>query len=311
MPIEFGLSLPAGPPKGQVNAWRDDLDAALPQLKGHFRSLWMTDHFIWGDNFTSWGDAPVYEAVTAMAYAAARWPDFEIGPMVLGQSYRNPAWMAKMGATLQALSHGRFIMAIGAGWKEDEYHAYGYPFPSPGTRVEQLADALEIITRMWKQPGPVSYQGTHYHIQDAYCEPRPDPVPPIIVGGGGRKTTRLAVRYADIWNMPDARFSEYAKRLEYIEAHCEAEGRDPATLRQSWFGRLVPGRTEAEALKRGVGKWTPANSFTGTPAQIVEQMGPFVEAGCDYYMVEVLGLPDPDVIGMVTEEIIPQVQALT
>jgi alkanesulfonate monooxygenase SsuD/methylene tetrahydromethanopterin reductase-like flavin-dependent oxidoreductase (luciferase family) len=310
MTVEFGLSLPAGPPKGQVGRFRADLDASLPHLKGHFRSLWMTDHFIWGEKFTSYGDAPVYEAWTVMAYAAARWPDFEIGPMVLGQSYRNPALLAKMGATLQALCDGRFIMAVGAGWKEDEYHAYGFPFPSPGTRVAQLEDTLEIIKRMWTQPGPVSYQGQHYSIRDAYCEPRPDPLPPIIVGGGGYKTTRLAVRYADMWSMPDAPFGEYAKRLAYIEEHCEAEGRDPATLRRTWFGRLVVGRTEAEALARGVGKWTPKNAFVGTPAQVVEQMGPFVEAGVDYYMVEVLGLPDPDVIGMVTEEVIPQVRAL-
>src|SRR4051812_12437151 len=114
MPVDFGLGLLAGPPKGQISKWMDDLDASIPQLAGHFKSLWMTDHFFWED-------APTYEAWTTLCYAAARWPQFDVGPMVLGQSYRNPAMLAKMGATLQALSNGRCIMAIGAGWKEDEY----------------------------------------------------------------------------------------------------------------------------------------------------------------------------------------------
>src|SRR5262245_23117603 len=102
MTVEFGLALPAGPPKGQLNRFTDDLDVILPQLQGHFRSLWMTDHFFWDDE-------PTHEAWTVISYLAARYPQFEIGPIVLGQSYRNPALLAKMGATLQTLSGGRFI----------------------------------------------------------------------------------------------------------------------------------------------------------------------------------------------------------
>lgn len=303
MTVEFGLSLPAGPPKGQVGKWMDDLDTSLPQLEGHFRSIWMTDHFFWEDK-------PTYEAWTVLAFMAARWPQFEIGPIVLGQSYRNPALLAKMGATLQTLCDGRFIMAIGAGWKENEYRAYGYEYPSAGVRIAQLKDALEILKRMWTQPGQVTYQGEHYQVVDAWCEPKPDPVPPILVGGGGKKTTRLAVQYADIWNMPDANWQAYSKRIDYIKAHCEDLDRDPATLRLSWFGRLVVGKTEQEALELGRGEWTPDNAFVGTPTQIVEQMRPFVEAGCDYYMTEVIGLPDPEVIELVLEEVLPQVREL-
>ena len=303
MAVEFGLSLPAGPAKDRVNEWIGDLETSLSQLGGHFKSVWMTDHFFWG------GD-PTYEAWTVLAYLAGRWPDVRFGPMVLGQSYRNPALLAKMGATLQRLSGGRFIMAIGAGWKEDEYHAYGYPYPAPEVRVGQLEDTLEILKRMWTLPGKVTYHGKYYSVTDAYCEPKPDPVPPILVGGGGRRTTLLAVRYGDMWNMPDTPFSEYAKRIEIIRQHCQTEGRDPATLRLSWFGRLAVGRTEAEALALGGGKWTPANAFVGTPLQVVEQMRPFVEAGVDFFMPIVLGLPNTDIAGMIVDEVIPQVQRI-
>jgi alkanesulfonate monooxygenase SsuD/methylene tetrahydromethanopterin reductase-like flavin-dependent oxidoreductase (luciferase family) len=303
MPVEFGLSLPAGPSKDRISEWMDDLDTGLTRLGDHFKSVWMTDHFFWGD-------APTYEAWTVLSYIAGRWPGMMFGPIVLGQSYRNPALLAKMGATLQLLSHGRLIMAVGAGWKEDEYHAYGYPYPRPGVRVEQLEDTLEILKRLWTEPGQVTYQGKHYSIKDAYCEPKPDPVPPILVGGGGRKTTRLAVRYAALWNMPDTPFSEYQKRLKIIEEHCEAEGRDPKTLRLSWFGRLVVGKTEAEALALSHGKWTSHNAFAGTPQQIIEQIGPFIEAGVDHFVVEIPGLPDPDIAGMVREDVIPPIQRM-
>ena len=299
MTVDFGLALPAGPARRQIGRWMDDLDTSLPQLAGRFRSLWMTDHFQWDDN-------PVYEAWTVLAFMAARWPQFEIGPIVLGQSYRNPALLAKMAATLQALCGGRLIMGIGAGWKEDEYHAYGYPYPSPGVRIAQLEDTLEILTRLWTQPGKVTYRGAHYSVIDAYCEPKPDPVPPTLVGGGGDKTTRLAARFAAMWNLPDAPFERYRERMAVLLRHCEDIGRDPATLRKTWFGRLAVGRTEAEALTLGYGKWTRANAFVGTPAQVVEQMGPFVAAGVDYFMLEVLGLPDPDVVGMVLEDVLPR-----
>ncbi len=292
--VSFGLSMVAGPPKGQISRWVDDLDASLPGLAGHFDALWMTDHFFWED-------APTYEAWTAMTYAAARWPAFKVGSIVLGQSYRNPALTAKMGATLQALTGGRFILGIGAGWKEDEYHAYGYPYPSPGTRVAQLEEALIIIKRLWTEPGKVTYHGQHYHIVDAYCEPRPQPMPPILVGGGGQKTALLAAKYADWWNMPDASFPVYNERLQVVKAQCAVAGRDPASLGLSWFGRLIVARSESAALALGGGSWTSHNAFVGTPGQVVEQIQQFVAAGVTYFVCEVLGLPDPDVIGMVLD----------
>ncbi len=296
MPVEFGLSLPAGPPKGQIDKWLTDLDAVVPRIKGHFSGLWMTDHFFWDGE-------PTYEAWTVLSFLAGRYPDFELGPVVLGQSYRNPALLAKMAATLQTLSGGRFIMGIGAGWKEDEYRAYGYPYPRPGIRVAQLEDTLVIMTRLWTEPGQVSYQGAHYQITDAYCEPKPDPVPPIIVGGGGRKTMRLAVRFGDGWNIPDASYDTYRDRLAILHGHCEELGRDPASIRKGWFGRLVVGRTEAEARARG-GRWMSDNAFAGTPDQVLAAMQRFVALGCEHFIVEVLDIDRPEVLGMVLEEVV-------
>ncbi len=301
MSIEFGLGLSKGPSIGQPNKWLSDIDAALPLLKSRFTSLWMTDHFFWGLD-------PTYEAWTVITYLTARYPAMKVGPIVLGQGYRNPALLAKMGATLQELSGGRFIMGIGAGWKEDEYHAYNYEYSRARVRLEQLEDALEIMIRMWTEPGKVTYQGKHYRISEAYCEPKPNPIPPILVGGGGETSMLLAAKYAQIWNLPDAPLSKYLERLTILKRQCERVGRDPATLRLSWFGRIVVGRTEPEAERRGKGEWTRQNAIFGTPEQIVEQMNAFVAAGCDHFIVDPLGLPDSDVIGIVMEEIIPSVK---
>ncbi|MDX2159697.1 MAG: LLM class flavin-dependent oxidoreductase [bacterium] len=298
--VDWGLALKAGPAKGNIAGWLTDIEAAVPQLQPHFQSLWMTDHFFWGDS-------PTHEAWTVMAYLAARFPTLKIGPMVLGQSYRNPALLAKMAATLQVLSGGNFIMGIGAGWKEDEYLAYGYEYPRPGIRIEQLEDTLEILKRLWTQPGQVTYRGKHYQVENAYCEPKPDPVPPIIVGGAGDKTMRLAAIHADMWNIPDAPYDRYAERAAKLRALCAEVGRDPASIRMSWFGRLGVGRTEAEALERGGGHWTSANAFMGTPGQVVDELNRFVALGCDYFMVEVLDVGNPDVVEMVMNDILPKV----
>ena len=294
MSVDFGLVLPSGPRKQHIHAWLDDLDTYLPGLAGRFKSLWMTDHFFWDDE-------PTYEAWTVMSFAAARWPQFSIGPMVLGQSYRNPALLAKMGATLQALSRGRFMMAIGAGWKEDEYHAYGYDYPAPSIRIDQLADTLEIVRRMWTEPGPISYQGRYYRIADAYCEPRPDPIPTIIVGGGGQKTMALAVRYADWWNLPDAQPAVYAQRVATLKELCDRAGRDPQSLRLTWFGRIAVAASEAAAVALSDGKWTRQNAVVGTPVQVIEQLQEFQALGVSYFMAEVLNITDAETRAMVDE----------
>ncbi len=298
MSVDFGLSLVFGPPPGEPERFVSDLVESLPQLGEHIRSLWMTDHFFW--NMT-----PTHEVWVVMSYLSAYFPTLSVGPMVLGQNYRNPALMAKMAATLQSLSGGRFIMGIGAGWKEDEYHAYNYPFPRAGIRLEQLEDTLEIFKRMWTEPDPVTYEGKHYSVHNAFCQPKPEPKIPIVVGGGGNKTMLLAAKYADMWNISDSTLDRFTEKTAVLKAHCEFIGRDWASIRKTWFGRVAVGRTEAEAEARGGTQWHRDNAFVGTPAQIVEQMNSFVKAGCSYFMIDILGLPDPAVLDMVVNEIMP------
>lgn len=305
MTIDFGLGLLFGPAVGQTDKWLSDIDASVSKLQGHFRSLWMTDHFFWQGE-------PTFEAFTVLSYLAGHFPDMEVGPMVFGQNYRNPALLALMAATLQSVSKGRFIMGIGAGWKEDEYRAYDYDFPSPKVRLEQLEDTLIIFKKLWSEPGQISYEGKQYKVVDAWCEPKPAKMIPILVGGGGATTMLHAARHADMWNLPDANINEYTDRLNILKRHLDTIGRDPSTMRYTWYGRLAIGKTQAEAEVRGnsrAEKYTKDNAFVGTAQQIIEQMAKFTAVGVDYFMLEIIDLPDEEVIGLVTEELMPKVQS--
>lgn len=304
MSVEFGLALVESHPKSTYTQWMDNLDIVLPQLAGQFKSLWMTDHLFWNEDYA-------YEVWTVLTWLAARWPQYDIGPMVLGQNYRNPGLLAKMAATLQQFSGGRFIMGIGAGWKEDEYKAFNYELPSAKIRLEQLDDTLEIFKRLWTQHGKVNYQGKHYKIEDAILEPKPLPPPPICVGVAGDRALAIAAKHADWWNISDVNIAKFKERAAILDQHCAAIGRDPQSIRRTWFGRVVTGRTESEIQTRAHSwkqPFTTENAFVGTPAQIVEQMSEFVAAGCDYFMIDVLGLPNQAIIDMVVNEIVPAVK---
>jgi alkanesulfonate monooxygenase SsuD/methylene tetrahydromethanopterin reductase-like flavin-dependent oxidoreductase (luciferase family) len=303
MAVQFGYVMTEGPAKGAPpESYFDLIDGVVADLGPALDSLWMTDHLMWGDE-------PTYEAWTTLAYVASRYPRLRVGPIVLGQSYRNPALLAKMAATLQNLSGGRLIFALGAGWKEDEYAAYGFDYPSGGTRIDQLEEALIICRKMWTEPGRVSYAGEHYTVQDAYCEPKPDPPPPVLVGGTGSKTMRVAARRADWWNMPDSGVEVCVELVDRLKHQCEAVGRDPSTLRLTWFGRLCVADTYDEAVALTGGKRTRENGIVGAPDQVIAQMRALVDLGVDYFMCMVPGLPDAERMRLLREEVLPAVGA--
>src|SRR5262245_11251185 len=188
--LKFGFCMPADIlDKARRATYVEDLDRALALVSGKFDSAWIIDHLQFGND-------DVLEGFTALTYLAARHPRLKFGHTVLCQSFRNPALLAKMGATLQFLSGARFILGLGAGWHEEEYQAYGYDFPSSGVRVAQLEETLKVIQALWKG-GPATFRGQYYQVTHAYCEPRPEPLPVIMVGAFRPKMLRLTARYAD------------------------------------------------------------------------------------------------------------------
>jgi len=300
--IEFGFILPAkAPPAHQSDDHVRDVNRALALAAGHFDSIWMIDHL---------HDVP--ESFTMLAWFAALHPSFHFGHTVVCQSYRNPALLAKMAATLQMLSSGRFTLGIGAGWHEAEYRAYGYDFPSNHVRVEQLDEALQIIKLMWLQDA-ATFTGEHHHILEARCDPRPDPIPRIMVGAFKPKMLRLAARHANEWNVSSTGIERYRQLAGEFGRACAEIGRDPATVTRSWGGGCFCARTQAEAEKMA-GDFNSheedANNFdfVGTPAQIVVQMQPFIDMGVTTFMLDCVGFPDLTPLQLVIDEVLPAVR---
>ncbi|UCE16325.1 MAG: TIGR03560 family F420-dependent LLM class oxidoreductase [Candidatus Bathyarchaeota archaeon] len=206
-----------------------------------FDSVWIYDHFFWeGDRDAETEQvSDLLECTTVMSALAALTRRVRIGSLVMCNSYRSPSLTAKIAATLDVISNGRLEFAIGAGWKENEYTAYGYSFPKPAVRIAQLREAVIIIKKMWTEEKP-SFTGKYYEIKDALCEPKPiqKPYPPIWIGGGGeRLLLKVVAELADGWNWYGSP-KECAHKLDVLRGHCANVGRDFDEIKKSWTGEL-------------------------------------------------------------------------
>jgi F420-dependent oxidoreductase-like protein len=253
--VKVGLTLPQGCDREFLGidpeeAWRSTVEIAQYAEESGFESLWIYDHFQ--------VDPPpepaiVFEPVVELASLAMVTDRARLGHLVLAAAYRNPALTAKMISTIDVISGGRAVLGIGAGWKEDEWIAYGYGFPDAATRLGILEDHLEIITRMF-QTGSASYQGRYAHVVEAIHEPKgvQEPRIPILIGGNGPKVTwRLAARFGDELNLDAMMPAEVAEAMPVIASRCEEIGRDPSTLPVSvhiWgnAGDVAPGGQRQE-----------------------------------------------------------------
>ncbi len=238
------------------------------------------------------------------------YPTLTFGASVICQSYRNPALLAKMVANLQLLTGGRFVFGIGAGWMEEEYRAYNYEFPRPGIRMDQLEEAILIAKQLWTQ-APASFEGKHYRIDNAYCAPQPDPIPPLLIGGGGEKRTlRLVAQYADWWNIPGGSLDNYAHKLDVLRQHCEAIGRDYDEILKTWSAEATAvAPTEAEAQHiAAASPYNNQDAIVGTPKQVAAQLQAFIDLGVDYLIVRVLDFPSTTGLELFAREVMPQLR---
>lgn len=202
----------------------------LPQTLPHFDSVWIADHFYGFDREKKEG---FLEGWTTLTWLAAKFPDVMLCHHVLGQGYRNPALTAKMAATLQVLTGGRFMLGIGAGWREDEYHSYGYDFPATSARLHQLEEVVQICRLMWTEEHP-TFTGTYFMIDDAAATPRPDLIPPICIGSSGEKIGLPIVgRNADIWNGAYKDDDDWRRKRDIVDAAAIDAGRNPSDIESS------------------------------------------------------------------------------
>jgi alkanesulfonate monooxygenase SsuD/methylene tetrahydromethanopterin reductase-like flavin-dependent oxidoreductase (luciferase family) len=215
--------------------------------------------------------------------------------------------VAKMGANLQQLTNGRFVMGIGAGWYEPDYTSYGWTFPAvPKVRLAQMEEAIKIILKMWHE-SPATFEGKYYQVKDAYCEPRPDPIPPLLIGAGGEQIAlRMVARYADWWNYCDTA-QAYAHKLSVLRSHCDAVGRDEREIVKTWDGlQITIAETEAEAWQiYENSKFRRRGAVVGTPAQVAEKLNAYIELGVTILFLRFDDFPCLNGMRLFNEQVAP------
>lgn len=303
--MRFGIFVPQG--------WRLDLVGIDPAAQwgvmrdlaqrfdanDAWESIWVYDHF---HTVPVPSEEATHEAWTLMSAFAASTSRIRLGQMCTAMSYRNPAYLAKVAATVDHVSNGRLEMGIGAGWYEHEWRAYGYGFPPPGERLGRLREGVEIFRQAWTT-GSATLNGKHYQVDGAIVRPLPVQeagIPLWIAGGGEKVTLRIAARYAQYTNFvgdPEG----FAHKSELLRGHCADLGTDfDAITRSSNFNAAV-GATEAEVRERLealIARWTPflgadkarqqvdewfaTSAAVGTPEQIVERLSEVKDLGLGY-----------------------------
>ncbi|WGW14089.1 LLM class F420-dependent oxidoreductase [Saxibacter everestensis] len=302
--MRFGMFIPQG--------WRLDLVGIDPsehwntmsKVAQHadaheeWESVWVYDHF---HTVPAPTEEATHEAYTVLSAVAATTSRVRLGQMCTCVSYRNPAYLAKVAATIDIISGGRMELGIGAGWYEHEWKAYGYGFPRAGERLARLDEGVQIIRQLWRD-GISSFTGKHYQTSGALCRPLPlqeGGIPVWVAGGGEKKTLRIAAEYGNYTNF-DGTLDGFRRKSEVLAQHCADVGRDPAEITRSANYIVIIGQTDAEVEHKierlndrikpflgpddqdQVNRWTSSRTAIGTPEQIVENLSALKAAGLGY-----------------------------
>jgi F420-dependent oxidoreductase-like protein len=259
-----------------------------------YDALWTSDHLLWDAHSAQRSCLEAWTLLTALASLTTT---LRLGTLVSCNSYRHPSILAKTVACLDNISQGRIDCGIGAGWKELEYRAYGIPFPPLGVRMAQLREAVQVLRRLWNHPH-ASFQGQYYTLEDATCMPKPlqKPLPLWIGGQGERKLLRLVAEEADGWNMVlGSTLEQVRHKMAVLQRHCDAVGRDIATIDTSLFVLTYVFDTEREFAQyladqaRLLGPNSTASldlarqlGLAGSAAQVTETLRRYLACGFDY-----------------------------
>jgi probable F420-dependent oxidoreductase len=335
--MRFGIALPhydfSFPDRQRPVTFEDVAEFARDAERLGFDSVWISDHFFLSLTRYGGGDElhGSLEPLTTLAGLSQLIERVRLGTLVACAPFRHPAILAKQATALDLWSGGRLDLGIGAGWYEDEFTAFGYPFASIGERFEMLEETLQVLAALFDE-GPTDHDGARFHLRGAYNHPRPaqEPRPPIWLGAkGGDRSLRLAARYCDGWNTvwrwtPE----EYAERIDAARQACERVARDPSTLRLSVGLYTLIGEDERDlALRYGALKrWTPGGALdgqsleefsrgalAGTPGRVRERIDDFASLGVEEIIVSPASLPfaffDRSMVELFAREILAPARA--
>ena len=257
------------------------------------------------------------DAWVTLAGLARETSTIRLGTLMTSATFRLPGPLAISVAQVDQMSGGRVELGIGAGWFEDEHTAYGIPFPSTGERFSRLEESLAVVTGLWTTPPgeTFTFDGEYYQLTDSPALPKPtqSPRPPVLVGGKGRRRTPLlAARYADEFNIPFQTVDQSRVIFERVRNACTDIRRDPDTLVYSNALVLCCGRDAAELARRAdaIGQNVDelrAQGLAGSPAEIVDRIGQYADAGAQRVYLQMLDLADLEHLELVAERVIPHV----
>ena len=302
------------------SSWLDDPDPAEAFEAAKAKALWAEENgFVWFSvmdhmiQIPTMGppEDPVLEGWSVLAALAAVTRRIRLATLATVVAFRNPAHLAKIAASVDLISRGRLTLGIGAGFFEDEYEQYGWPFPPrPAIRIRQMEEAVELIRRMWTEQR-TTFHGRHFHVEDAILEPKPvqKPHPPVMIAGGGEQMTLRAVaRLADACNLVRGDVAEARHKLAVLRRHCEAIGRDHATIEKTHVQRWVLARNDkaVAAQRERLSTHAPPTGFVGTLSEAIDLIGQFRDAGIELLIVSNLRNDDEETRELLVSDVMPR-----
>ncbi len=292
--------------------WDDTLATIKTVQAGRWHSLWWSDHFLPPVGRADMEHERALEGWSLLTAAAAITERLQLGLLVTGNTYRNPALLAKMAATIDQISHGRLILGIGAAWFKREHEAYGWTFPSMKERQDRFEEAVELIRALFRSGESVDFQGEYYRLDSAPLSPGcyADPIPILVGGTGEKRTLRTLARHGDVMNLdgwargPMTR-EYFQHKVSVVNRHCEDAGRDPGEIRHTVLMPTFVTDDEAAARRfvdaRGLGEGTAS----GPKSYVIDRIGEMIDAGAHEIMIGGIPTQKLDHYQMVAEEIIP------
>lgn len=319
MEINFGVFIPQGwkmelaSIEDPADKWAKAVEIARYAEEVGLDSLWVYDHF---HNVPRPAHETVFECWTTLAAISQVTSRIKLGQMVTCTPYRDPSLTAKITANIDVISGGRLIWGVGAGWYDHEFKGYGYEFERPAARIKMMEEAIEIVTAMWSEDD-VSYEGTHYTLEGAQCDPKPlqQPRPQVLVGGGGEQLTlRVVARLADASNFGGTA-EQFAHKCEVLKGHCADVGRDYDEIQKTISTEILIRETEAEIEAAGslslmqlpMDDWKAGN-YIGTPEQVAARMQEMIDLGATGFYPWCADYPDTETVRLLAEQVMPEVR---
>ena len=290
--------------------WDTIIEASARIEKLNYASVWVYDHF---HTVPSPTQDPTFECWSLMAALSQVTENVRIGQMCTCNSYRNPAYLTKVASTIDSMSGGRLEFAIGAGWYDQEYKAYGYDYPSAGVRLKMLEEALQIYIAMTTQD-KASFEGDYYKIKDAINQPKPlqKPYPPLWVCGGGEKVTlKLLAKYGDYGNW-DVDVEGFVHKSKILKTHCEEQNRNYSDIKKTLHTNVIIGNNEKD-LDAKINKIVDVTGIpkemyidrplVGVKEKVFDTIDEFSSVECEYLIAYIPDIVWGDTLEILTEKL--------